>query len=178
MADVVVTVPIAFGLDKWIAEGDAAGEQWSGQTWDFYLAGSRPNIRISERVYVVFNGVIRGYAPLVRIQTDPFEHWRYSLVRQGGAVAVTIPEYIKGFRGFRYRWWKYEDEVPFPDWQEPNACIGFTHPKPLKIAKPRKPKKVAFNWGDEDKDYNDDEFDQIGDEWRNVYDMIVHGKRS
>ncbi len=40
-------------------------------------------------------------------------------------VVVTVPkkfgleEPIKGFRGFRYRWWKREDEQPFPEWRTP-----------------------------------------------------------
>lgn len=123
MTDVVVTVPRSFGLDTWIDEGDAAGEEWSGQEWDFYLAGLRPAIKPGERVYVVYNGALRGYAPLVRV--DWYGGRRYSLVRHAGAVAVTIPEFIQGFRGFRYRWWDRSIEVPFPDWRDPEACIGF-----------------------------------------------------
>src|ERR1700687_1060120 len=34
MSDVVVTVPLSFGLDRWIDEGDAAGEPWTGQLWN------------------------------------------------------------------------------------------------------------------------------------------------
>lgn len=119
MADVVVTVPRSFGLDTWIAEGDAAGEPWSGEEWDFYLGGQCPEIFVGERVYVVYNNAIRGYAPLVRV--DYHGTGRFSLVRGGGAVAVTIPEVVRGFRGCRYRWWQYEAEVPFPDWRDPNA---------------------------------------------------------
>lgn len=115
MADVLVTVPLSFGLDTWIAEGDAAGQPWSGNEWDFYMGGARPVIKPGERVYVCYNGKLRGYAPLVRI--DSQGQWRYSLVRHGDAVAVTIPEYIRGFRGWRYRFWALEDEVPFPDWK-------------------------------------------------------------
>lgn len=76
MGDVVVTVPKSFGLDTWIAEGDAAGEPWSGEEWHFYLGGSSPDIK-------------------------------------------TIPEFIQGFRGARYRWWDTTIEVPFPGWQKP-----------------------------------------------------------
>lgn len=125
--DVVVTVPKSFGLQAWIEEGDAAGDppsRWQ-QEWDFYLGGNRPNIKQGERVYVVYNGALRGYAPLVRIDTNPYERWRFSLVRHFDAVAVTIPEYIQGFRGWRYRWWDRSIEVPFPDWRNENACIGF-----------------------------------------------------
>lgn len=117
MSDVVVTVPKTFGLDTWIAEGDAAGEPWTGQEWDFTVGGFLPNIRPGERVYVVFNGKLRGYAPLVRLEEIDFRY--FSLVRAGGAVAVTVPEYIRGFRGWRYRWWDRSSEIPFPDWRTP-----------------------------------------------------------
>lgn len=116
MADVVVTVPLSFGLGHWIAEGDAAGEPWSGEEWGFYLGGFPPDIHPGERVYVVFNRRLRGYAPLVGIERGTHG---YGLIRRGDAVAVTIDEPIVGFRGFRYRWWKLEDERPFPDWKTP-----------------------------------------------------------
>jgi hypothetical protein len=119
--DVCVTLPISFGLEAWIAEGDPAGIPWSGEEWHFYLWGTPPHIAPGERVYIVFRGALRGYAPLVRI--DRFEGQRYGLVRHGGAVAVSIPEYIPGFRGFRYRWWEYDQERPFPEWQDRSARL-------------------------------------------------------
>ena len=149
MPDVVVTVPKNFeyydpktkrelkGIKGWIAEGDAAGAPESGVEWSFTLGGYPPRIEPGERVYVVYNGKLRGYAPLVRIdrfqdeddlagdfgdleQCPPRRRvGAYGLIRKGGAVAVTIDEFIKGFRGFRYRWWSYDQERPFPDWQTP-----------------------------------------------------------
>lgn len=119
MTDVVVTVPKSFGLAAWIAEGDPAGAPWSGEEWHFYLGGHRPDIKPGERVYVVYNGRLRGFAPLVRIELDVSYGKRYSLVRHGGAEAVTITDNIPGFRGWRYRWWKLYEEYPFPDWQTP-----------------------------------------------------------
>lgn len=116
MADVVVTVPKRFGLVAWIAEGDPAGAPWSGNIWHFNLWGRPPQIAPGERVYVVYNGKLRGYAPLVRISRAGPD---FSLVRHGGAVAVTIDEEITGFRGYRYRWWEIEQERPFPDWRIP-----------------------------------------------------------
>ncbi len=122
MPDVVVTVPKNFeyagliGLEAWIKEGDPVGSEWSGEDWHFYLGGSPPEITKGERVYIVNNNKLRGYAPLVSIERYSNS---YALVRRGGAVAVTVDEKIVGFRGFRYRWWKYEDEKPFPDWQTP-----------------------------------------------------------
>lgn len=113
--DVVVTVPKSFGLQTWISEGDIAGEEWSGREWHFYLGGNPPKMQRGDRVYVVYNGKLRGYAPLVRIERTG--HRRYALVRHGGAVAASIPESIRGFRGFRYRWWNRDDEQPFPEWQ-------------------------------------------------------------
>jgi hypothetical protein len=118
MADVLVTVPLSFGLKTWIDEGDPAGsDEWSGQAWHFYLWGHPPDILPGERVYITYNGKLRGYAPLVRIERYP--GGRYALVRHGGAVAVTIDEYIKGFRGVKCRWWDYSIEKSFPQWQQP-----------------------------------------------------------
>ncbi len=119
--DIVVTVPKSFGLDTWIAEGDLPGDEWSGNEYHFYLGKCTPNIKPGERVYVFYNGKLRGYAPLVRID-------RYTrgigLVRHGGAVAVTIDETVLGFRGFRYRWWEREIETLFPDWQNLNVVVS------------------------------------------------------
>ncbi len=113
MSDVVVTVPMGVWFD-WIDEGDAAGEPESGEEWGFIMGGPPPRMQPGERVYVVAHGLLRGYAPLVRIaRTDQ----GFALCRKGGAVAVTIPEAIPGFRGWRAPWWKREDEVPFPRWK-------------------------------------------------------------
>lgn len=125
MPDVVVTVPKSFGLDTWIDESQLPGEEWNGVEYHFYLWGTPPVIQPGERVYVVYNGALRGYAPLVRI--DQWESGRYGLVRHGGAVAVTILEYIRGFRGFRYVWWNRNQEVPFPEWRDPDAHYPETH---------------------------------------------------
>ena len=113
--DIVVTVPKRFGLRRWIEEGDPAGSQWSGQLWTFSCGGHRPNIAIGERVYIVCEGCLRGYAPLVRLEWNG--NWG-SFVRGGDAVAVTIPNPIVGFRGWRYRWWDKESEHPFLRWKE------------------------------------------------------------
>ena len=114
--DVVVTVPKKFGLLTWVAEGDLPGDQWSGLEWHFYLGGFPPKIVPGERVYVVYNGKLRGFAPLVRIER--YDRG-YALVRHNDAVAITVNEYIKGFRGFRYRWWERSIESPFAEWQIP-----------------------------------------------------------
>lgn len=113
MSDVVVTVPKDIWFD-WIDEGDPAGAPESGEEWGFFMGGSPPRILPGERVYVVAHGLLRGYAPLVRLATT---ERGYALCRKGGAVAVTIPQAIPGFRGWRTPWWKREDEVPFPRWR-------------------------------------------------------------
>ena len=119
MTDVGVTVP-KDRWAEWIAEGDLPGEPWgSGDAgedgwYDFYLGGPLPDIHRGERVYIVAHGRLRGFAPLVRIDRQA-----RSLVRRGGAGAVTIPEPIVGFRGWRYRWWPRESESAFPEWREP-----------------------------------------------------------
>ena len=120
MSDVVVTVPKTFefkgkvGLAAWIAEGDLPGSPWSGLESHFYMGGNAPHIAVGERVYIVCDGKLRGYAPLVRVERYSRG---YALVRRGDAIAVTLPAPVKGFQGFRYRWWDHEDEIPFPEWQ-------------------------------------------------------------
>lgn len=124
MSDVVVTVPKNFthpdapglrGLKAWLAEGDPPGTEWSGQDWWFTTYGSIPKISPGERVYVVCEGRLVGYAPLVSVMRDE-SRWKngrgpIAFVRRGGAVALTLNEEIKGFRGWRYRWWDREDEI-------------------------------------------------------------------
>jgi len=118
MPDLVVTVPKTFGLDRWIEEGDPAGTPWTGEEWGFYTWGVRPTIEPGERVYIVFNSKLRGYAPLIRL-VAPKQFGQIVLVRGGGAEAVTIKAPIRGFRGWRPRWWDRDIEIPFPDWKTP-----------------------------------------------------------
>lgn len=120
--DVVVTVPKNFtwsgapgkrGFAAWQAEGDAPNTPWSGTLWEYTTWGTQPTILPGERVYVVCEGHLVGYAPLVRLDFEE-RHNRLGVVifiRGGNAVAVTLPEVIRGFRGWRYRWWRREEEV-------------------------------------------------------------------
>lgn len=112
MSDLVVTVPKTLWAD-WIDEGDAVGEPETGEEWGFFLGGPRPPITAGERLYVVAWGLLRGYAPVTRVErTD--RGW--AICRRAGAVAVTIEEPIPGFRGWQKVWWPREAERPFPDW--------------------------------------------------------------
>ena len=132
--DVVVTVPKTFthpaspgkvGLAAWVGEGDAAGEPYSGERWVFSCWGPMPPIKPGERVYVVCDGRVRGYAPLIRMGfSGHVGNGRIELIRGGGAVAVTIPGKVVGFRGWKPRWWRREDEVPFPNWRDPHGEPG------------------------------------------------------
>lgn len=115
MADIVVTVPKWFWFD-WILEGDAVGERETGEEWGFTCGWQRPPANPGDRCYIVAHDRLRGYAPVTRIAKD--EDGRgYAIGRKGGAVAITIPERIVGFRGWRLRSWEREAEVPFPGWK-------------------------------------------------------------
>ena len=122
VSDVVVTVPMGLWYD-WLEEGDLAGEEEEEPLYNSHFwipSWSRPMISLGERVYIVAHGKLRGYAPLTNIELRcVLRPERACLVRCGGAVAVTIPEPVRGFQGWRYRWWKREDEVPFPEWMVP-----------------------------------------------------------
>lgn len=133
--DYVVTVPKNFrhpdcpglvGLAAWCAEGDAAGEPDSGQEWWFTTYGNISRlvrcVPGESRLYVVCNDLVRGYAVITDCKYDAsrFRNGNapVAFVRKGGAVAVTIPEKVIGFRGFRTRWWDRADELPFPNWRD------------------------------------------------------------
>lgn len=73
-----------------------------------------------QRCYIVAHERLRGYAPLFAVEVDERRHLR-AFIRRGDAVAVTIPEVIRGFRGWRYRWWDRRLERPFPEWRDPRA---------------------------------------------------------
>ncbi len=115
----VVTVPKWF-WPEWIAEGDPAGELWSGTEWGFRMGGNKPPICPGEKLYIVAFDKLRGFAPVTRIV---HEHGKWVICREGGAQAVTIDTPIPGFRGFRKVWWRPEDEKPFPDWKSDGVVM-------------------------------------------------------
>lgn len=115
--DVVVTVPMG-QWREWIEEGDLPGEEAQYESHFWIPRGALPKVRRNARVYVVAHGRLRGYAPMIRFEYDcQLRPDRSCLVRAGGAVAVTIPETIRGFQGWRYRWWDTSSEYPFPTWR-------------------------------------------------------------
>jgi hypothetical protein len=141
VADVVVTVPKRLWVE-WLGEGDLAyaddsghAAGWAGDfEYGFTMAGTPPQIEEGERVYIVAHGHLRGYAPLSFIDLErperfggrPASDGGYALVRRNAAVAVTlldpgatgdVPLQVKGFQGFRYRWWERADEIPFAAWR-------------------------------------------------------------
>ncbi|WP_192252018.1 hypothetical protein [Mesorhizobium silamurunense] len=145
MVDLVVTCPKSF-WHEWIAEGDPAGSKWSGQEWGWYIRSrTRPPIEIGDRLYVVAHNRLRGYAPVTALRglsfdpkhgakdsagvytdvaeleasppRDPIQDW--CICRCGDATAVTIPEALKGFQGWRYPVWQRAAEIPFPNWRVP-----------------------------------------------------------
>lgn len=115
MSDLVVTVPKQMWID-WLSEGDACGEPPSGQEWAFYIGGGRPRIEPGECLYIIAWGVLRGYSPVTRVERTE-RGW--AICRKAGAVACTIDEDYEtsGFRGWRERWWPYEAEDDFEDWE-------------------------------------------------------------
>lgn len=131
MSDVVVTVPKRL-WGEWLDEGDLAyaDDSMRPATWcgafeyGFNVGPRPPAISPGERVYVVAHGRLRGWAPHSYIAVPPEPERRFggrpgsfALVRHGAAVACTIPDPIRGFQGYRYRWWDRSVEIPFPDWR-------------------------------------------------------------
>lgn len=121
MSDVVVTVPKGIWTE-WLDEGDLAGEPWGGEYESHFWISTMPTIVPGERVYIVAHGRLRGFAPLVRVERRcRLRSSSFCLLRHNDAEAVTIAEPIRGFQGWRYRWWERSEEIPFPGWKEPNG---------------------------------------------------------
>jgi hypothetical protein len=121
MSDLVGTCPKGF-WEEWIAEGDAAGSQESGMQWSWYTGDRKAaSLRRGDRFYVVAHGKLRGWAPVtdLLVNEELAGGTKWQIIRQGNAVACTIPEPIQGFRGLRVRWWKRENEQPFENWRKP-----------------------------------------------------------
>ena len=115
--DIVGTCPKTF-WDAWLEEGDLAGEENLGDEYEWYTRHPLAQYaKPGDRFYVVGHGKLRGYAPVVRLEHYDYRSW--AIVRAGGAIAITIPDPIPGFRGLRQRWWERNEELPFPDWQTP-----------------------------------------------------------
>lgn len=117
MSDLVGTCPKDF-WEEWIAEGDAAGEPETGETWGWYTRDRKAlTIQRGDRFYVVAHGRLRGYAPITNVRDDG--NGDFAICRKGQAVACTIEQPIMGFRGLRQRWWPREAERPFENWKQP-----------------------------------------------------------
>jgi hypothetical protein len=116
MCDLVGTCPKNFWAE-WIAEGDAAGDPYTGYEWS-WCTHSRlaQEIKPLDRFYIVAHGKLRGYAPVSRVERTG--NGGFEIIRWGNAVACTIDEPIPGFQGLRRVWWKREDEHPFENWKQ------------------------------------------------------------
>lgn len=157
MPDVCVTVPKGL-WSEWIEEGDLAGEPWSqAAEYHFWIRpDALPTIAPGDRVYIVAWGRLRGYAPLVRLERRcKLAPNRACLVRRNGAEAVTIPDPIVGFQGWRYRWWDRSAEVPSPEWRvaNPDWREHHAHAARLRLAaecaERRKAGELVFPFEDE-----------------------------
>lgn len=122
MTDLVGTCPKHFWRE-WIAEGDAAGDPESGEEWGWYTRDRKALLaQPGDRFYVVAHDRLRGYAPVTRVCRDAGDGW--IICRRGGAVAVTLPVAVPGFRGLRQRWWERALELPFLDWRTAGVPAG------------------------------------------------------
>lgn len=126
MTDLVGTCPKDFWLE-WIAEGDAAGDSYTGEEWGWYTRDSLAlQAKPGDRFYVVAHGLLRGWAPVTRVHSGGDS---FIICRRGDAVACQVSTPIPGFRGLRTRWWDRSDELPFPEWK----TAGLPAPKAKKL---------------------------------------------
>ena len=116
--DLVGTCPKGF-WDKWLAEGDCAGDPASDTSYSWKTRSKLAlTIRPGERFYVVAHGKLRGYAEVYEVFHGHPDGWTF-IYRWNEAIACTIPLPIPGFQGLRRRWWDRSQEIPFPSWKTP-----------------------------------------------------------
>ena len=116
MSDLVGTCPMWF-WEEWLAEGDCAGESNTGREYEWQTKHSLINqIEPEDRFYVVAHGKLRGYAIVTCVGVSFNDPDYDAITREGGAIACTINEAIKGFRGLRKVWWGRSQEHLFSDW--------------------------------------------------------------
>lgn len=133
LMDILINIPPHRWAD-WLAEGDLAGAVWSGREHMLEIL-MQPTIEPGERVYIMQGGIVRGWAPLLRMErTYSMGRWMTQIIRGGGAQAVTAmclwpdlclcPILWRGphpkiltVRVMAYRSWDRIDEWRFPDWQ-------------------------------------------------------------
>jgi hypothetical protein len=111
----VVCLPVSSFHNWWNEEGTP--EFPNEHEYDWVVGRRPPNTIIphSSRLYIVCGGLLRGFAPILRV--DPWDAKHWALVRDGrSAEAVTVDAPIRSFRGWRYRWWDRREEGPFTDW--------------------------------------------------------------
>ena len=117
MSDLVVTVPKGRWAD-WLWEGDLPGDAWTGETWGFFVGHrAAPRIECGDRLYIVAWGRLRGYALVTHVDYEGGPGGRgYGICREGGAVACTTDEPIRGFQGWRAPSFLRGELYPFPGW--------------------------------------------------------------
>lgn len=104
------------GSTQFKAEGDAAGDPYTGEEWGWFTRSPLARIiQPGDRFYVVAHGKLRGWSPVTRVQWGDGSG---VICRRGDAVACTLPFDIPGFRGLRRVWWNRKQEIPFPNWRE------------------------------------------------------------
>lgn len=137
MSDIVVTVAKTFtlpsapglkGLAAWIKGVLSTVEPLSFDYFCEHTIGcARPQIAAAERVYILCEGRIRGFCPLIGIREVPHAGKNtFRLLLGAGGEAVTVPWDVNGFGGWCYRWWDRSDELPFPDWRTVALAAPFT----------------------------------------------------
>ena len=110
--DIVVTVP------KREYKTDAAEDELLalGESGAFWAMNRRPLLSPGERVYFVKEGKITTSMKVDRIESGEAQcdltgrTWPGKCIIHMTDLRTEEPIEVKGFRGFRYRWWKNHTE--------------------------------------------------------------------
>ncbi len=112
--DIVVTIPKReYGNDDLETEQmqrEGGRQFWAVKRWPAKLA-------VGERIYFVRGGEVESSMRVVEIRKDAeqtcdttFRTWRGHLLFMNDLRKEALPLAVKGFQGFRYRWWNLSAE--------------------------------------------------------------------
>ena len=107
--DIVVTIPKSeYKNDD--AETELMQREGGCQFW--CMKKMPTNLHIGDRVYFVRDGKVESSMRVIDIRKNgeqscdtTFRQWRGHLIYMNDLRQETLPFKIKGFQGFRYRWW-------------------------------------------------------------------------
>lgn len=103
--DIIITVPKSI---KWVNYEKELEVVKDGDMIISFKVANKPNCKVGDKCYVVYDGFIRGWMNIVGINENSFdctttgERWEGIFIERSGIFNYIEPIPMKGFQGYRY----------------------------------------------------------------------------